>query len=80
MSEQVGWRGLIRSFKAEAPRYAALLPQIPRLLHQRLNENPMEKYEPLLLELAAQQRQRNFWLKVIGWSAAISAIWFVLNY
>ena len=80
MSEQVGWRGLVRSLKGEAPLFATLLPQIPRLLHQHLNERPMEKVETALLDLANQQRQQNFWLKLIALAAVISTIWFVLNY
>jgi ubiquinone biosynthesis protein len=80
MSEQVGWRGFMSSLKAEAPRYATLLPQIPRLLHQRLNENPMAKYEAAFLDLAAQQRHRNFWLMIIAVASIVSTAWFVLNF
>ena len=80
MSEQVGWRGFLSSLNAEAPRYATLLPQIPRLLHQRLNENPMAKFEVAILDLAAQQKQRNFWLMVIAVASIISTAWFVLNF
>ena len=80
MSEQVGWRGFVKSLKAEAPRYASLLPQIPRLLHQRLNENALSKYESALLDFAIQQRRRNFWLMLIAVAAIVSAVWFVLNF
>ena len=80
MSEQVGLRGLVKSLRAEVPLFATLLPQIPRLLHQHLSEHPMEKIEAALLDLATQQQQRNFWLKLIAVAAIISTIWFVLNY
>ncbi len=80
MSEQVGWRGFIKSLKAEAPRYATLLPQLPRLLHQRLNEDSFSKYETALLVLAEQQRKRNFWLMLIACSAVIATAWLVLFY
>ncbi len=36
MQEQVGWRALVNHLQVEAPRYAPLLPQLPRLLHQAL--------------------------------------------
>ncbi|MDP2751195.1 MAG: ubiquinone biosynthesis regulatory protein kinase UbiB [Rhodocyclaceae bacterium] len=36
MSEQVGWRGLLNHLKREAPQWATLLPELPRLLHQVL--------------------------------------------
>ncbi len=79
MSEQVGWRGFMRSLKDEAPRYVTLLPQIPRLLHQRLNENPLAQYEAAFLELAAQQRKRNFWLMIIAISAVTAVFWLVMR-
>jgi ubiquinone biosynthesis protein len=66
MSEQVGWRGFVKALRAEAPRYAMLLPQLPRLLHQRLNENLAAQAGPLLIEMIAQQRKRNALLTVIA--------------
>jgi ubiquinone biosynthesis protein len=66
MSEQVGWRGFIKSLRTEAPRYAALLPQLPRLLHQRLNEDLAAQTATLLRELLIQQKMRNVWLSVIA--------------
>jgi ubiquinone biosynthesis protein len=36
MNDQIGWRGLLQRLEREAPHYAQLLPQLPRLLHQRL--------------------------------------------
>ena len=36
MNEQVGWRGLVERLRDEAPRYAQLLPELPRLLHDAL--------------------------------------------
>jgi ubiquinone biosynthesis protein len=79
MSEQVGWRGFIRSLKTEAPRYATLLPQIPRLIHQRLNENPTAQYEAVLRDFMIQQRKRNFWLMLIAIAALSSAIYLILK-
>ncbi len=65
MSEQVGWRGLLKTLRQEAPHYATLLPQLPRLLHQRLHENPTAKIEGALQQLVAQQRRRNLLLSAI---------------
>ncbi|MDA8092663.1 MAG: ubiquinone biosynthesis regulatory protein kinase UbiB [Betaproteobacteria bacterium] len=36
MSEQVGWRGLLATLKKEAPQWGTLLPELPRLVHRRL--------------------------------------------
>jgi ubiquinone biosynthesis protein len=66
MSEQVGWRGFVKSLRTEAPRYAALLPQLPRLLHERLNTDLSTQAAPLMLELLAQQKKRNALLLVIA--------------
>lgn len=65
MSEQIGWRGFFKGLRREAPRYATLLPQLPRLLHQRLQSEPHEQLEPLLRNLIAQQKRRNLWLGLI---------------
>jgi len=66
MSEQIGWRGFLKALKEEAPHYATLLPQLPRLLHQRLNENPVSQIEATLRELVEQQQQKNQWLMLIA--------------
>jgi ubiquinone biosynthesis protein len=59
MSEQVGWRGFLKALKAEAPNYAILLPQLPRLLHQALNQKSESRVTDLLRELATQKKQSN---------------------
>jgi ubiquinone biosynthesis protein len=59
MSEQVGWRGFLRSLKTEAPRYATLLPQIPRLLHQQLASHNIEHIEAGFKLMLTQQARRN---------------------
>ncbi len=66
MSEQVGWRGFVKALRTEAPRYAALLPQLPRLLHERLNDDLAAQAAPLLRELLIQQQRRNVWLAAIA--------------
>ncbi len=69
MSEQVGWRGFIKSLKKEMPYYVNILPEMPRLLHQRLNEKPNAQVEILLQALqamVAQQKRRNQLLGLIA--------------
>jgi len=65
MGEQIGWRGFLHSLRAEAPHYAALLPQLPRLLHQRLNEDLATQAAPMLREMLIQQQKRNTLLLAI---------------
>jgi ubiquinone biosynthesis protein len=59
MQEQMGWRAFKRQIEAEAPQWAALLPQLPRLVHQHLNENRMAGVETGLKELAQATRSQN---------------------
>ena len=59
MSEQVGWRGFLNNLRREAPTYATLLPQLPRLLHQRLAQDPAVEIKAALRELAVQRKRRN---------------------
>ena len=66
MSEQVGWRGFVKALRSEVPRYATLLPQLPRLLHERLNSDMAAQAAPLLVEMLIQQKKRNAWLMVIA--------------
>jgi ubiquinone biosynthesis protein len=60
MGEQIGWRALVRHAKEEAPNWAAMLPQLPRLIHQALDQR--EQHSATQQELArmaqAQRRQQ----------------------
>jgi len=66
MSEQVGWRGLVRSFKHEAPYFARNLPQLPRLIHQVLARPPAADPSILLTQLITAEKSRNRWLALIA--------------
>ena len=66
MSEQIGWRGWLRTFREEIPYWGALIPQLPRLAHQALRTDRLEKLEAGLAVLLAQQQARNRWLGVIA--------------
>ncbi len=75
MNEQVGWRALVKNLQTEAPKWAALLPQLPRLAHQALNENRLTQLEAGLALMLRQQHVRNRWLGAIaGLLAALSAV------
>lgn len=58
MLEQVGPKKLIDQLKDQAPRYAKLLPELPRLLHDYLLR-PHGDQRRELLELLAEQRRTN---------------------
>jgi ubiquinone biosynthesis protein len=70
MSEQVGWRGLVRAIAREAPFWAQTLPELPRLLHRVLRkEDRIAVLEAALQRLGAQAR-RNLRLAVLALAAA----------
>ncbi len=66
MNEQVGWRALATNLRDEAPKWAALLPQLPRLAHRALNENRLAQLESGVALMLRQQQARNRWLGAIA--------------
>jgi ubiquinone biosynthesis protein len=68
MNEQVGWRGLVDRLKNEAPRYAQLLPELPRLLHQALQQQARPAENPALQALLEEQRRTNRLLQTVLWA------------
>ncbi|MEW6415407.1 MAG: ubiquinone biosynthesis regulatory protein kinase UbiB [Pseudomonadota bacterium] len=66
MNEQVGWRALVKNLRNEAPKWAQLLPQLPRLAHHALNENRLAQLEAGLALMLRQQQARNRWLGAIA--------------
>ena len=65
MGEQVGWRGLVRTVRHEAPFWAATLPQLPRLVHRALAEDRLGGLQLALERLAALQARRNRLLQAL---------------
>jgi ubiquinone biosynthesis protein len=59
MVEQVGPQKLIDQLKDQAPRYAKLLPELPRLLHDYLLQRPAGNQRRDLQELLAEQKRTN---------------------
>ena len=65
MNEQIGWRALLNNLQTEAPKWAVLLPQLPRLAHQALSQNRLAGLETGLAVMLQQQRVRNRWLGIL---------------
>jgi len=64
MIDQIGPKKLLQQLKDEAPRYAKLLPELPRLLHDFLENRPADNRRELL-ELLAAQRRTNRLLQIL---------------
>ena len=86
MNEQVGWRGLLQQLEKEAPHYAQLLPELPRLLHQRLLATGGRQGDDVPLRaLLAEQRRTNRLLQALifgalGFLAGVVAAQFLLHW
>jgi ubiquinone biosynthesis protein len=83
MHGQIGWIGLWERLKHEAPQFAQLLPELPRLAHQALKREPVTE-SPALLALLAEQRRTNRLLQAIvfaaiGFVGGIFAVQLVLH-
>ena len=81
MAEQLGWRGLIRQLKKEGPMWTATLPQLPRLVHRALENDPsarLESIEKAIDRVNRTQRWQSSVLMVLVVLAAMIASMYVL--
>ena len=65
MREQVGWRGFLRSVRQEAPFWAGMLPQLPRLAHRALSADRLGELQAALERLHVENMRRNHLLAVL---------------
>ena len=65
MLEQVGPQKLVNQLKDQAPRYATLLPELPRLLHDFLKQRPGDSHQRQLQELLSEQKRTNRLLQAL---------------
>jgi ubiquinone biosynthesis protein len=64
MLDQIGPKKLWEELKAQAPHYAKLLPQLPRLLHEYLKQ-PRQNDVRQMEQLLAEQRRTNKLLQTL---------------
>ena len=75
MAERVGLKGLANNLKREAPQWAALLPQLPRLLHRALDQEPLRVLRDEVGRLQEEARRQSALLKLAaGLLAAILVV------
>ena len=77
MKEQLGWPAFKKRFLKEAPKWAELMPELPRLLHTKLAEKPMQAYNlahtQQIAQLQRQQRSTKRWLWCVAGLATIAS-------
>ncbi len=71
MSEQLGWRSILKNIKKELPHIAKDLPQMPRLVHQYLSQQTQSEQSTPTKETVEQlilaQHQQARWQKRLFW-------------
>lgn len=65
MAEQIGWQGMLDHLKDEGPRYAHILPQLPRLVHHALSQVGHDPHQEWFKALLQEQRKTNFRLALL---------------
>ncbi|MFO7580654.1 ubiquinone biosynthesis regulatory protein kinase UbiB [Nitrosomonas halophila] len=76
MDEQIGMRGFISHMQKEAPNWATILPQFPRLIHYNLGQERSQNLEEKLTELVAQEKRQS---KLLALLAALIAALLLTN-
>lgn len=73
MDEQIGWNAFVRGLRDEASQWASLLPQLPRLMHQRLAApNPSVNADEIR-ELQRRVRRLSRRATLLSWLVVILA-------
>ena len=71
MKEQLGWEGLVKNMEKEAPYFAKMVPQWPRLITQALERAAAPPDDTALKALTAAQQRTS---RRLGWIAAALAL------
>jgi ubiquinone biosynthesis protein len=77
MNEQMGWRALVKNLQTEAPKWAALLPQLPRLLHERLSESP-EPNQVARIDALMRSQRNLLALSLLALAVATASLGWIL--
>jgi ubiquinone biosynthesis protein len=81
MKEQLGWPAFKKRLMAEAPKWADLLPELPRLLHSQLNQAPahtlsahVQQQLTMLTQAHTQFKKRLWWVAAFALSAVLGLL------
>ncbi len=77
MSEQVGWRGLLKAVSREGGQWVNLVPQLPRLIHRSLETSlstPPQTNELAQLQRQVKSQQRWITLLLIGHAVFLTVL------
>ena len=65
MRDQIGWRALVRNIKEEAPLWATILPQLPRLARSYLDRQTPSALETYFTKLEREHRTLKRWIYIL---------------
>ncbi len=80
MDEQIGLRGLTSRMQKEAPNWAIIFPQFPRLIHHALSENKNQIIEEKMADLIVEGKRQNRLLTIIAVLLTALLLWLVVIY
>jgi ubiquinone biosynthesis protein len=78
MNEQVGWPAFNKQLQKEAPRFAQLVPELPRLLHAALKRQAQHGGDGEVQALVRELRRTNRLLSGVLWGGAGFALGIVV--
>ena len=79
MREQVGFKGLLRAIRNEAPHWATVLPELPRLMHRALGGDRLGRIERALDALLATEKRRTRALELAVLLLAATLAWVAIS-
>jgi len=85
MNDQVGWPAFNKQLMKEAPRFAQLIPELPRLLHDALKQQAQRGGDAEMRALVRELRSTNRLLSGLLWGAAgfaagVALAWLALRF
>jgi ubiquinone biosynthesis protein len=82
MDEQIGWRGLARQIRKEGVLWTGTVPQLPRLIHRALENNPSERLAAIEAAIdrvnRTQRWQSALIASLVGLGALVAAAYLYL--
>ena len=78
MKQQIGWRGMLRTLKEEAPQWAVTLPKLPRLIHEALTRPSGNGLPSALHKMSRQLVWQNGLLIVVAALLGVIALTLLL--
>ena len=78
MKEQLGWEGFVKNLEKEAPYFAKMIPQWPRLITQALEHAavpPDQSELKRIIEAQQTANQRLIWIAMVLAALVAWEVW-----